>query len=301
MNDEEIAKLASVDGTTEGWDRIRANLGILPPETTYVLLRALGEQLPIAMDVETVVRDAADAQGQMIAGAIYMIRATLSRGMDTADRVREEEWQSYFAYRERAEELLRKSLENRRQNGVVAAWLMAVAVDSDDSTKADALSILKQATNVPISGYSKLLTANTKKWGGSHGSMWKVAREYADVQPPWSSALIAKAHYEHWLYLYMMDERPAAELEAGAYFQDPATRDELRDLSSLIDGAESEDPYEKVFAHDVMAAVLAEAGMRRDAARHLRKVGKFGDPALLTGGPWWRRALARVLKGLPPW
>lgn len=301
MIDQDIIQQVQVDGSPERWALFKSYLGDLPPESAFVLLRVLGERLPLGIDLEAAIEGDADVLGQIVAGATFMVRATRIRGMDTADRVKEQNWTSYFACRERAEQLLGYALTSQPKNGLAAAWFMATAVDADDEVKARATNFLGGATDVPLSGYSKFLSANTEKWGGSHAAMWKVARAHAGVRQPWSGALIAKAHYEHWLYLDMMDERPEAEDEASAYFQDPSIKDELISISTAISTAQSDDPYDAVYAHDVLAAVLAEARMRKAAAGHLRHAGKFGDPALLTGGPWWRRWLIRVLKGLPPW
>lgn len=301
MNDQELSGLASLAATAEGWARLRVTLGVLPPESAFILLRVVGEKLPIDTDVEGLLRSGADADGQLIAGAVFMVRASRLRGMGTADLVPDQAWDEYFTCRDRAEDLLRRSLAQRPGHGVTAAWLMASTIDTEIEVKAEVVTRLEGATDVPLSGYSKALSASTRKWGGSHELMWKFARRHAQLRWPWSGALIAKAHYEHWLYLARMDERPVAEWEAGAYFRDVAVCEELQDLSAALFAGQSDDPYEEIFAHDVLAAVLAEAGMRKMAARHLRRVGLFGDPALLTGGPWWRRMLIRASKGLAPW
>lgn len=301
MNDQEFAQRVQIDGSPNGWVSFKRYLGTLPPESAFVVLRVLGERLPLGLEIETAVDDAYDVPGLIVAGAVLMVRATRIRGMDTADRVDERGWEQYYVCRERAEQLLRSAVTTQSESGLATAWFMATAVDSDEGVKAEASGFLVKAENVPISGYSKLLSANAEKWGGSHEAMWQVARDYAEVKWPWSAALIAKAHYEQWLYLDMMDDRPVAQYEADAYFKKASIRDELLNISGAINVAYGDDPYEAKFAHDVLAAVLAEAGMRKAAAAHLRQVGKFGDPALLTGGPWWRRSLIRALKGLPPW
>lgn len=301
VNDQEIDKRARIDGSTAEWASFKIYLGELPPEIAFVFLRVLGERLPFGADVETAVNDASDVPGLIVAGAALMVRATRIRGMVMADRVNDQAWERYFICREQAEQFLRNAVTVQPENGLAASWFMATAVDSDEDVKSEAQGILTKATNVPISGYSKLLSANTEKWGGSHEAMWHIARKYANVSWPWSAALIAKAHYEQWLYLDMMDDRPGAQYEADAYFGSQVIKDELLNISGAINNAHSDDPYKAVFAHDVLAAVLAEAGFKKAAAAHLRQVGKFGDPALLTGGPWWRRTLVRVLTGLPPW
>lgn len=301
MNDQEFARRVALDGSPDGWVAFKRYLGALPPESAFVLLRAMGERLPLGLDIETAVDHVSDVPGLIVAGAGFMVRATRIRGMDTADQVDERSWEQYFACRERAEHLLRSAVTIQPGNGLAAAWFMATAVDSDGDVKAEATGFLTRAENVPISGYSKLLSANTEKWGGSHEAMWQVTRDYAKARGPWSAALIAKAHYEQWLYLDMMDDRPVAQYEADAYFNDLEVREELQNISSAIINGHADDPYEAVFAHDVLAAALAEAGMKKAAMVHLRQVGKFGDPALLTGGPWWRRSLVRVVRGLPLW
>ncbi|MBS3932438.1 MAG: hypothetical protein KGZ65_14505 [Sphingomonadales bacterium] len=301
MNDSELARRISICASSQDWPAIKSYLDELQPETAFVFLRVLGERLPIEADLEAAIADASDVPGLIVAGAALMMRATRIRGMDIADMVEAQNWEPYFVYHQQAERLLCAAVTAQPGNGLAAAWLMAATVDSDDELKAEVCRLLMQATQVPLSGYSKLLSAMTKKWGGSHEAMWRVARECANLNLPWSGALIAKAHYEQWLYLDLMDERPAAQSEADRYFRDPAIRNELLAISSAIDAAHGDDPYEAVYAHDVLAAVLAEAKERKIATRHLRRVGKFGDPALLTGGPWWRSMLIRLIKGLPPW
>lgn len=301
MNDHELGRRAAIDGSPAGWAALKRDCAGLPPESAFVLLRVMGERLPLSADAEAAMDNGADVAGLVVAGAALMGRAVRIRGMDTADQVDDNAWGSYLTARNRAGQLLRQAVIRQPANGLAAAWLMAAAVDSDAETKAEAAAALGRTTNVPISGYSRLLSAHTEKWGGSHEAMWQIARTHARISAPWSAALIAKAHYEHWLYLDMMDERPVAQYEADGYFRDPAIRRELLDISEAINTASSDDPYEAVFAHDVLAAVLAEAGEKRAATAHLRRAGAFGDPALLTGGPWWRRSLVRAMKGLPPW
>lgn len=301
MNDQELVQRVRIDGSSVGWAAFKSYLGELPSESAFVLLRVLGEQLPFRVDVEMAVDDTSDVPGFIVAGAVLMVRATRIRGMDTADQVEDQAWGRYFMCREQAEQFLQNAVTLQPENGLAASWLMAAAVDSDEDVKAKARDFLINAENVPISGYSKLLSARTEKWGGSHDAMWQVARDCAKIKWPWSAALIAKAHYEHWLYLDMMDDRPVAQYEADAYFGSQDIRDELLSISNAINNAQSNDPYEAVFAHDVLAAVLAEARIKKAPAGHLRRVGKFGDPALLTGGPWWRRSLVRAMKGLPLW
>ena len=301
LNDQEFLKRAEICGSTNEWASLKNYVSGLPPESAFVFLRLFGERLPIDADPETAISDTGDVWGHVVAGAALLVRSSRIRGMETADRVKVENCQPYQAARQRAEQLLRFVVTHHPKNGLAAAWFMAAAIDSDDAVKTEASDFLLASKNVPISGYSKLLSANTEKWGGSHEAMWQIAHNCARKNLPWSGALIAKAHYEQWLYLYLMDERTSADYEAAAYFQNEEIREEIRSISEAISIAHSDDPYEAVFAHDVLAAVLSEAGMRKAASQHLRRVGKFGDPALLTGGPWWRRALIRVLKGLPPW
>lgn len=300
-NDQEISRRAQVSGSGEDWAGFKDCLKSAPPETAFVLLRVMGERLPLNLDPELAVATSSDADGLIVAGAALMVRATRVRGWDTADQVEEDSWAPYLACRERGEQALRGAVELRPENGLAAAWFMATAVDADDDVKSEAGEVLRGASDVPISGYSKLLSANTEKWGGSHAAMWEVARECARLREPWTQALIAKAHYEHWLYLDMMDDRPEAAREANRYFGDPAVRNELSEISAVIGNAATADVYEAVYAHDVLAAVLAQAKMSRAAAAHLRRVGKFGDPVLLTGGAWWRRTLMRIFNGLPLW
>jgi tetratricopeptide (TPR) repeat protein len=300
-NDHSISRFAQVSGSSEDWARLKAAIDAAPPETGYVLLRTMGERLPLTVDPETAIESSSDVLGLITAGAALMARATRIRGLDLADQVNEERWAPYLACRQRAEETLRSALELNPESGMAAAWFTASAVDADDEVKSEAEQALRRALNAPVSGYSKLLSANTEKWGGSHARMWKVAREFASIRQPWTQALIAKAHYEQVLYLEMMDERLEAAAEAERYFKDAGLRDELAQISQAITTTVPHDPYDAVYAHDVLAAVLADARMRKAASAHLRRVGRFGDPALLTGGPWWQRSLRRIINGLPLW
>lgn len=301
MNDEEIARRIRIEGSREDWASIKAYIRQLPPQTAFVFLRALGARLPQGVDAEHAIEGLSDSLGRTVAGAIAMVRAASARGMDTADRVSEDSWQAYFAYRERAEQLLRYASTSDPKSGLAAAWYMTAAIDGGEEMQEEALHFLDRAERVPISGYSSLLTSRMEKWGGSHESMWETARSLSDIREPWSLSFIAKAHYEQWLYLELMDDRPVAEYEAAAYFQNRDVREELLNISEALFAAETEDPYEAIFAHDVLAATLAEARLRKPAIRHLRRVGQFGDPALLTGGSKLRQTVVRLMYGLPPW
>ena len=300
-NDESMAEWAGVSPDANGWRQFSERLESLPPETAFVLMRITGERLPLAADPRLAIRHDNDGIGLMVAGAVLQTRATRYRGFATADQVSDSQWERYFECHEEAQMLLRAAIDLRREHGLSAAWLMAGFVDADEQDKNEAESLLKGALGVPISGFSKLLSARTEKWGGSHAAMWRAAREASQRRPPWTFALIAKAHYEHWLYLAMMDESDGAAERAQAYFRDHQTIQELTEISREIGQSETSDPYEAVYAHDVLAAVLAAAKVPTSATRHLRQVGSFGDPALLTGGPWWRRMLMRNLNGLPFW
>jgi hypothetical protein len=301
VNDRDIARWAQVSGDRASWQELAERLDSLPPETAYVLSRAMAWRLRPKLDPRTGIRDDNDAVGMTLAGAAYLTRAVRVRGARTADHVTDEQWERYFALREEAEPLLRAALAVRPNYGLCAAWLMALAVDEADDFKDEAEAALRGATAVPVSGFSKLLSARAEKWGGSHRAMWQIARSFAQRRPPWTAALIAKAHYEHHLYLAQMDEDADADARAEAYFRNASVREELLQLSEALWEGTTRDPYEAIFGHDVLAATFAAAEMPEQAVRHMRQTGRFGDPALLSGGPWWRRALMRKLHGLPLW
>jgi hypothetical protein len=291
-----LAALASSD-----WDGLIALVRSHPAETAYIALRLLGNVAPLGVDLRPLI-----ARGGLfdftIAGALLTMRATRFRGLGMAEDVTEEQWELYIPTLAHAQELLAEANRMEPSLGLTAAWRVAAYVDADDEDKDEAELALRQAVDVPVSGFSRLLTLRTEKWGGSHEQMWRVARGYADRDPPGTLGLIAKAHFEQWLYLANFDENPEAAARVETYFGEPEVLGELEEASARVLAAEvPRDPRALLYADNCFALAFWVAGLPRQARPHLQRMGRHQDRSLwLFGNPRLELVRARLSAWLPP-
>jgi hypothetical protein len=284
------------------WDGLKAQVQALPPESAYTFLRLLGEKAPFDLDVREASLHDRDSLGLTIAGALLQGRATRYRGLADASQVSEQQWENYFPVLFEAEESSAAANEIFPQSGLAAAWRMTAAVDSGEEEKDAAEAALLVAREVPVSGFARLLSARTEKWGGSHAAMWKVARTHAERDPPGTLGLIAKAHFEQWLYFSVFDESGQGADRAKTYFQRPEVRAELEEASRrVLSIPDHPDPRNSLYAHNCFACTFHIAGARGWARPHLARIGKHVDPAIwLFGRPRLELNLARLKSGLLP-
>lgn len=286
----------------EDWQGLKAAATELPPEEAFTALRLLGERAPMDISVEAPAADDA-AAGLLVAGVVFQQRAARVRGYARADAISDDVWEAYVPLLERAQTLLYAAVTADPQFGVAAAWLMAASVDASEDDKAFAERALLSARGVPASGWSRLLSARTEKWGGSHAAMWRIARLVADRDPPGTQMLIARAHFEQQLWYEHFEDGPEAAAKADAYFRDPAVIDELATASSEVLESRTDDLYARLLADNWFAFVWFMAGEHRRARPHLQRIGGDVDPSAWQVTMPVKRVLgyARLRAGLWPW
>jgi hypothetical protein len=285
----------------QDWDGLLAMIAAYPPETAYKALRLLGDAAPMETDIGGLLR-LGTTPALTLAGALLHCRAVRIRGLDQAENVTEDQWEFYIPTLHHAQERLMEATERDPLSGLAAAWRATTFVDSSEEDKDSAEIALRAARNVPVSGLLALLGGRSRKWGGSHEEMWRVAHEYARSDTPGSLSLIAKAHYEELLWLELFEEDPALSATAGSYFKDPAVLAELSEASSqVLATRDHDDPRNVLLADNWFAYVFYTAGQSRKGRQHLQAIGgNFDRSVWLVEDPETIYNLARLKAWLLP-
>lgn len=108
-------------------------------------------------------------------------------------------------------------------------------------------------------------------------------------------ALIAKAHWERYLYYAAFDDAPDARQRAATYFRGDVMND-LREASQAILGARDADPAEQRLANSWMAFVFSRAEQYKSAVKHLDCIKGHNEPSvwrLVRGSPGMTKAMIR--------
>ena len=300
--DNEALKRTGLDLIGRGdWEGLAAFVDGLSAEAAYVTIRLIGASLPLDADIRPLIASGRPLE-RMLAGAILHARAGRVRGMGMAELVSDDQWELYIPTLAHAQELLFEASRLDPDRGLTAAFRLAAFVDSSDEEKDEAELALRAARDVPISGLSRLVTARAKKWGGSHEEMWAVVAHYSESQPPASLGLLAKAHYEQWLYYAVFEEDEEVARKAEGYFQSPSVMGELEEASLRVVAAPDDaDPRSIVFADNCFAYTFWTAGGARKARPHLQRMGKYLDPTVwLIERPRLALNQARLSAWLPP-
>lgn len=262
------------------WTGLLSLIQELPPQSAYVTMQLLADAAPFSADVSPLI--AAEGAWELtLAGALLHGRALRFRGLGQADTVSEDQWEMYLPTLAHAQELLAEANRKKPELGLAAAWRVTAFVDASEEEKDEAEMALRQSSGIPVSGLSRLITMRSEKWGGSHEEMWKVVADYAESDPPGSLGLIAKAHFEHWLWFAAFDEDPEGPAKAYAYFRNTEVQGDLRDASLRVIAAESSrDPRAILFADNAFAVTFWSARSVGQARPHLQRMGKHMDRTL---------------------
>ena len=285
----------------QDWDGLVALVRAMPPESAYAALRLLGAAAPLDADLQPLIARGA-VWDLTIAGALLQGRAMRFRGLGVAEDVTETQWELYIPTLAHAQELLARANAMSPSLGLTAAWRVTAFIDASEEEKDEAEAALRAAVDIPVSGLSRLLSLRTRKWGGSHEAMWRIVREHARADVPPSMALVAKGHFEQWLWFAGFEEDPALAARARTYFAEEGVRKDLERASAIVlDAAELRDPRALLAADNWFAFAFRNAGLHGQARPHLRRLGRHVDASIwITGGT--RRDLnrARLRAWLPP-
>lgn len=276
------------------WEPLKAFIASTSPETAYELIKLCYEICPLDTPLNAAIANKNDVPGMILSGGLRFGLSRRHRGMDTANSLSESQIENYYYHLNIALDVLSEALKQSPDNGLAAAFYMAANVDPfDEDQQKRAEAYLMDARDVPLSGYMNRLQAHTAKWGGSHEAMFRIARARLTPDTPCQYALVARAHYEQYLYYGLFDDSPEADQRFNTYF-DHAVETELKTASEAVLSATAQEPAELRLAHGWLALTLSEAGLNRLAARHLKALKGFEDPSI------WKlnRLPAKLKKGL---
>ena len=278
------------------WGPYKAWLATQTPEAAYESIKFVYEACPLDTDIRAVADGDDDVLGHALAGALHFGIGKRHRGMGVAEALTGDQIDPYLRHSFLAQGAIDAALEADRHNGLAAAFNMALAIDPwEEDQKARAEAVLLEARDVPLSGYMNLLTAYLEKWGGDHDTMFRIARSRMRPDAPMQYALIAKAHWERYLFYVAFDDAPDARRKAAGYFSGEVM-DELREASRAVLGGRDADPAEQRLANSWLAFTLSRAGRNRSAVPHLDRIRGHVEPsvwAVLRGPPALVKAIIR--------
>lgn len=303
MGTRERVQAAVAAAAGGDWSPLREGLKGVSPQTAYNLIADVGDKLPLDTPLGALIDAENDPAATMLGGGLLYFRSRRLRGFAQVDHVTEAQWDAYIPAHADADALLERAALADPSNGVTAALLMGVRIDSDAFDKTAAEHMLLNARGVPASGYMNLLMASTQKWGGSHEKMWEVARRHTSDDDIGTLCLVARAHQEQWLWhaAFAEDER----ILARSYF-DPATVDELAENARKILAARSRaDRASTLLAANWVAGTLVLAKEPFRARALLRLIGKESERwafmfAAPLGSDGFKYNLSRLRAFLPP-
>lgn len=274
------AKQALAHIRQQDWGPLKAFITSATPETAYELIRLSYEKCPLDTPLDSAISYKADVAGLILSGGLRFGISRRHRGMGTGASLSESQIENYYYHLNIALDVLSEALKHDRHNGLAAAFYMAANIDPFDSDQRKlAEARLLNARNVPLSGYLNLMQAHMAKWGGSHEDMFRIARARLTPDTPCQYALVARAHYEQYLYYGLFDDSPEADQRFNTYF-DRTVEAELKTASESVLSATAQEPAELRLAHGWLAFTLSEAGLNRLAARHLKALKGFEDPSI---------------------
>jgi hypothetical protein len=162
------------------------------PEHAYEAIKFVGYGLNPIQDLKKVV-DIKIRYPLLCSGLLFILAKKIRNGkMPSA--MTEKESDFYTIALEESHDLIQSEISINSQSGLAATIFMSLAIDPlYEGMKDDAESILRNANNVPISGFLNLLIAKCEKWGGSHDEMFSVVTQFYDEDRPGSAALVARA------------------------------------------------------------------------------------------------------------
>lgn len=274
------AKQALAHIRQRNWEPLKAFITVATPETAYELIKLCYDACPLDTPLNAAIANKNDVPGMILSGGLRFGVSRRHRGMDTAARLSECQIENYYYHLNIALDVLSETLKQAPNNGLAAALYMAAnidPVDKDQQNRAEAY--LLDAHNVPLSGYMNRLQAHMAKWGGSHEAMFRIARAGLTPDTPCQYALVARAHYEQYLYYGLFDDSPDADQRFNTYF-DHTVETELKTASEAVLSATAQEPAELRLAHGWLMLTLSEAGLNRLAARHLKALKGFEDPSI---------------------
>lgn len=189
----------------------------------------------------------------------------------------EKESDFYTIALEESHDLIQSEISINSQSGLAATIFMSLAIDPlYEGMKDDAESILRNANNVPISGFLNLLIAKCEKWGGSHDEMFSVVTQFYDEDRPGSAALVARAHCERLLYMAHFESLNDNQIENYTNY----AKKNLLVTSDMVLNSKKTIDAEIRLSHTYLAFTLPLFGLYKQYSKHIKILNGFHDEQL---------------------
>jgi hypothetical protein len=220
-----------------------------------------------------------DPDAWLVAGIDAINRGGAIRGSAKADDTPEDRWDPFEASIHEAEKALSRAVELRPDDPLPRLGLLNTAVVLGrplEERVARFEEVLSRAPSL-VSAHVGIMTALTKKWGGSHEQMFETARRSVAAAPAGSAvpAVLPLAHVERWLYVVHWEND---EERSRRYFRAPEVLREIRDCHRRCARVEQ---GSAPWAANVFAFCFHLADDARAARQEFEKAA-----GLYTGLPW---------------
>jgi hypothetical protein len=189
----------------------------------------------------------ASAAARMVWGSQTAVWAWEARSSAPAENVRSDAWEIFFQRLRMAEEQLNHATAMAPASSAPWVTLMktgiGLEVGQDELRRRYAEIASRNPESEP--GARTMLTALSRKWGGSHEAMWTFVHDTVGQAVEGSSLhmLIPMGHIEAWLGDRMKGDSP---IHHSRYFEQPAVQDEIRTAHrNYFGGAHQPSPFER--------------------------------------------------------
>lgn len=256
------------------WEDITSILNNSTNEEAYELIKFIAYSLDPSKDYKKVL-ESKNINSILCGGILYFLAIKARKGL-TPDLMSDKQIDLYESLLIGSYEIFESKLSLNSSSGLVAAFYAGLSINEIyEGMKSDADNIVRNAQNVPISGYINLLSSKSQKWGGSHAEMFAIANEFFDEKRPGTAALIARAHFEKVLYMEAFEENPNQDKLTNDYISQIS--EELFDASNIVLNSKINNA-ELRFANGEFALTLGCLDLFRQASKHLSVLRNFHDP-----------------------
>jgi len=242
----------------------------------YANIAAEGLQARVSQWLEG---EPGDSDAWLVAGIDAINRGGAIRGSAKADDTPEDRWEPFEECMNAAEEALSRAVELQPEDPLPRMGLLNTAVTLGAPLEERVARFEEVRRRAPslVGAHVGIMTALTKKWGGSHEMMFETARRSVETAPDRSAVptVLPLAHVERWLYIRHWEND---EERARGYFRQPEVLREIRDCHRRCARVEQGSAR---WVANVFAFCFYLADDARATRQEFEKAG-----GLYTGLPW---------------
>ena len=213
------------------------------------------------------------ADAHLCHGARLLKMAWAVRGYGRGASISRERWATFYEMLDKAREALLRAAELNPADPTPWALLICVAVfHSEPSRERDYFHEAIERDPGNWHAHMNQLLGLTKKWSGSHETMFDFARGVHTPYPADSllNCLVLKAHIEYWKYLRMFDEDEEA---AEAHLKDPDVIAECLDVYNRVLAHRDDHDHDTMFVRVNAAATFWVLRQKEPLRRELEHLG----------------------------